>query len=83
MNYDFSEKEFTFFIELHQLLTQFAEGKNLDDCDAATSGSNMRQALSRLAATPYLKLAVEPVDGFNGLLTLTGAWEVLAGISPN
>jgi alkylation response protein AidB-like acyl-CoA dehydrogenase len=83
MNYDFSEKEFTFFIELHGLLTQFADGKNLDDCDLAGSENNTRQALSMLAETPYLKLALETVDGFNGLLTLTGAWEVLAGISPS
>jgi alkylation response protein AidB-like acyl-CoA dehydrogenase len=83
MNYDFNEKEFTFFIELHGLLNQFADGKNLDDCDLAGSENNTRQALSMLADTPYLKLALEPVDGFNGLLTLTGAWEVLASISPS
>jgi alkylation response protein AidB-like acyl-CoA dehydrogenase len=83
MNYDFNEKEFTFFIELHGLLTQFADGKKLDDCDLAGIEHNTRQALSLLAGTPYLKLSLEPVDGFNGLLTLTGAWEVLAGISPS
>jgi alkylation response protein AidB-like acyl-CoA dehydrogenase len=83
MNYDFSEKEFTFFIELHGLLTQFAEGKNLDDNDLSASESNIREVLTRLAETPYLKLALEPVDGFSGLLALTGAWEVIAGISPS
>lgn len=83
MNYDFSEKEFTLFIELHQLLTKFAEGKNLDDCDLAASEINCRQALALLSQTPYLKLGLESVDGFNGLMTLAGAWEVLAGISPS
>jgi alkylation response protein AidB-like acyl-CoA dehydrogenase len=83
MNYDFSEKEFSFFIELHQLLAKYAEGKKLDDCDLAGSENNLRQAMAMLAGTPYLKLAIEPVDGFNGLLTLTGAWEVLASISPS
>ncbi len=83
MNYDFSEKEFTFFIELHQLLTQFADGKKLDDCDLAASQDHVRQVLTLLAGTPYLKLGLDPVEGFNGLVTLTGAWEVLAHISPS
>jgi len=83
MDYDFSEKEFTFFIELHGIISKFADGKKLDDCGLEQSEKNLRQALARLGETPYLKLGLNPLEGFNGLLTLAGAWEVLASISPS
>ena len=83
MNYDFSEKEFNFFIEIHGLMSKYAERTNLDDGELDLIEKNCRQALDLLCKTPYLKLGIEPIDGFNGLLTLIGAMEVVASISPS
>jgi len=83
MNYDFSDKEFNLFVEIHTLISKFAKENNLETGDAGLSAQNIRQALALLSETPYLKLGIEKSDDFNGLLTLMGAMEVISAISPS
>ncbi len=83
MNYDFTEQEFTFFIKLHELVTPYADEKAAALNDPDQSRAYLDPVLSLLALTPYLKLGIEPVAGTNGLITLMGAMEVVAAISPS
>jgi len=83
MNYEFSDKEFNFFVEIHELINKFTDGKDLDNTDGNASEKNIRQALAILSQTPYLKLGHENLEDYNGLLTLMGAMEILAAASPS
>jgi len=88
MNYDFTDKEFTLFVDIHKLISEFAKDKHLEisnqkKSETEKSGKNTRQALALLSQTPYLKLGLEKDDNYNGLLTLMGSMEVIAGISPS
>lgn len=83
MNYEFSDKEFNLFVEIHTLISEFAKENNLENNDANLSDPMIRQALDILAKTPYLKLGVEQTEDFNGMLTLMGAMEVIAGACPS
>jgi alkylation response protein AidB-like acyl-CoA dehydrogenase len=83
MNYDFSDKEFNLFVEIHTIISEFAKTNNLENSDAGLTETNIRQALVLLSQTPYLKLGIEKAEDYNGLLTLMGAMEVIAGVSPS
>jgi alkylation response protein AidB-like acyl-CoA dehydrogenase len=83
MNYEFSDKEFNLFVEIHTLISEFVKENNLENNDAGLSDPVIRQALDILAKTPYLKLGVEQTEDFNGMLTLMGAMEVIAGACPS
>ncbi|MDA3895727.1 MAG: hypothetical protein PF482_06245 [Desulfobacteraceae bacterium] len=83
MNYDFSDKEFNLFVEIHTLISEFAKENKLESNDANLTNENIRQALAILSQTPYLKLGVEQTEDFNGMLTLMGAMEVIAGACPS
>lgn len=83
MNYDFTDQEFTFFAGLTEKISPLAADHRLDQRAAAASAEGLRQVLAALAQTPYLRLGSEPVEGLNGELTLMGAMEVLAAISPS
>ncbi|MFW5901983.1 MAG: acyl-CoA dehydrogenase family protein [Thermodesulfobacteriota bacterium] len=83
MNYDFTEQEVTFFAGLTEKISPLAAGRALDQSAAAASADGLREVLARLAQTPYLRLGIEPVEGLNGELSLMGAMEVLASISPS
>ena len=83
MNYDFTEQEVTFFAGLAEKISPLAAGRALDQSAAAASAEGLREVLTALAQTPYLRLGIEPVEGLNGELSLMGAMEVLASISPS
>jgi len=83
MNYDFTEQEFTFFAGLSEKISPLAADRRLDQRPAAANADGLRQVLAALAQTPYLRLSSEPVEGLNGQLTLMGAMEELAAISPS
>jgi alkylation response protein AidB-like acyl-CoA dehydrogenase len=83
MNYDFTEQEFTFFAGLTEKISPLAADRRLDQSAAAASADGLREVLAHLAQTPYLRLGIEPVEGLNGELSLMGAMEVLAAISPS
>jgi len=98
MNYDFSDKEFNLFVEIHTLMSEFAKEKDLESHDSEKSDpkksdteksdtekseKNTRQALTLLSQTPYLKLGLEKDDHYNGVLTLMGAMETIASASPS
>ncbi len=83
MNYDFSEKEFNLFIDIQEKVSRVAESVQLDRKDPKRSRENIKQVLEQLAQTPYLQLGLQPVEGYQGQLSLMGAAEVLAAVSPS
>lgn len=83
MNYDFSEQEFTLFADIHEKMTGLTEANDLDRSDATRNKENISQALALLSQTPYLQLGIQPVDGYHGQLSLMGAMEVVAAVSPS
>ncbi len=87
MNYDYAQKEFELFIELYQMIADFAAEHPMDthptSTDAAECQNNIQTAMRKLGQTPYLKLAVEEVRDFNGATTLMGAMEGVAAASPS
>lgn len=83
MNYDFSEKEFTLFVDINEKTAGLTEAGQLDQRDPARNKENIKRILGQLAQTPYLKLGLQPVDGFQGHLSLIGAAEVMAAVSPS
>ncbi len=82
MNYDYSEKEFTFFIDIYEMLKTFAADHPMDAAGDAAS-KNIGEAVAKLARTPYLKLALEETDGLSGMTSLMGAMETVAAVSPS
>ncbi len=80
MNYDFSEKELTFFIDIQNIMQKLSEEKNLE---AGDPEENIRAALDQLAKTPYINLSIKEEEEYNGLLTLMGAVEVVGAFSPS
>ncbi|MBW2220170.1 MAG: acyl-CoA dehydrogenase, partial [Deltaproteobacteria bacterium] len=80
MNYDFSEKELAFFIDIQNIMQKLSEEKNLE---AGGPEENIRAVIDRLAKTPYLNLAIQEEKEYNGLLTLMGAMEVVGAFSPS
>ncbi len=82
MNYEYSQKEFEFFIELYQMVSAYSASHPMDtggaDCE-----KNIQGGVEKLGQTPYLKLGVSDVENANGLVTLMGAMEVVAAVSPS
>ena len=83
MNYDFSEQEFTLFVDIQEKMAGLAESLPLDRRESAKTRENIDRVLQLLAETPYLKLGIQPVDGYQGQLSLMGAMEVVASVSPS
>ncbi len=83
MNYDFTEKEFSVFADIAEKIKPLAADRALDRKGTGKNVDNLRQLLRLLAKTPYLSLGILPVDQLNGQLTLMGAMEVVAGLSPS
>ena len=83
MNYDFTEAEHALFADIATQVNALGDPAALEQRDPSEKGWQIRRVIETLAQTPYLRLGLQPVDGFNGQLTLMGAMEVLAGISPS
>lgn len=83
MNYDFTEAESRLFADIAQRVNALGDPAGLERRDPSKSAGQIREILETLAKTPYLKLGLEREEGLNGHLTLMGAMEVLAGISPS
>ena len=83
MNYDFTEAEHTLFADIAKQVNALGAPAALEQRDPSEKGWQIRRVIETLAQTPYLRLGLQPVEGFNGQLTLMGAMEVLAGISPS
>ncbi|MBC2744169.1 MAG: acyl-CoA dehydrogenase family protein, partial [Desulfosarcina sp.] len=84
MNFDFSDKEKTYFSQVNEAMTAFAEERDLESADLSIIREHLTGALSALAPLGYLKIGFsdegEPVSG---TLALMAAMEQLAGISPS
>lgn len=83
MNYDFSEKEFNFFVQIQALMGDFTKQTDQGKNDPDLSEKNTRAALSLLSQTPYLKLGLKDLPDYSGLVTLMGAMEILSAASPS
>ena len=78
MDFDFSFAEQALFIDIQNRMKEYAEGKNLETQDI----SRVKDALTILGKTPYLKLGLDTPKGFGGT-SLMGAMETLATLSPS
>ncbi len=83
MNYDFSDQEFALFVQLQEVMQSYVEANDPEKGDVASIDRITRGALARLGETPYLNLGLASQSGLHGTLTLMGAMEVLAGLSPS
>lgn len=83
MNYDFTEAELTFFADVEKKIDALGGVEQLETRDPSGGTQHISRVMETLAKTPYLKLGIEPVEGLNGNLSLMGAMEVFAGISPS
>ncbi len=80
MNYDFSEKEHSFFIDIQNIMQKLAGEKDLEGGDTK---ENVSLALNQLAGTPYLRLCLAEDKEYNGMLTMMNAMEVVGAFSPS
>lgn len=80
MNYDFTDKEFSFFVEIQNIMQTLAGDRDLEGGDTQ---ENVRLALERLADTPYLRLSLAEEKDYNNLLSLIGAAEIVGAFSPS
>ncbi len=78
MNFDFSSAEQALFKNIKDRIKGYAEGKNLETQDI----SQVKDALTILGETPYLKLGLNTPNEFGGI-SLVGAMETLAALSPS
>ncbi|MFZ5573502.1 MAG: acyl-CoA dehydrogenase family protein [Thermodesulfobacteriota bacterium] len=83
MNYDFNNQELQLFVQLQEMMQAYTAAADPEKGDVAAVERTVRGALARLGETPYLNLGLLPQAGYNGMLTLMGAMEVLAGLSPS
>lgn len=81
MNYDYTEKEFSFFIRIYQMLKSFAAEHPMDTAGPAAR-ENIRAALAKMGETPYLTLGIGSTDGL-GSTSLMTAMESVAAVSPS
>jgi alkylation response protein AidB-like acyl-CoA dehydrogenase len=77
MNFDYSPKEKAFLEEIGAIVSQYA----------SQAGSRVEKPLAlilkKLAATPYLRLGIEPVDGMEGPQSLMAAAQKFAAAYPS
>lgn len=83
MNYDFTETESTFFSELSEKVHSLGDTAPFERRDPSCNAYHISRMLETLANTPYLRLGLQPFEELSGHLSLMGAMEVLAGISPS
>lgn len=81
MNFDFTQKELDFFKEINDILLGLAGERTLEEKETFSAESLIREALSRLAQTLYLKLGIVQGKDIHGLCALMGAMEVLSSHS--
>ena len=81
MNYDFSEKEQTFFTVVEECVTGFAEKAGPQYRDREAAANDLRQALQQLASSGYTQMGCSAGD--NGTQTLVAAMETVAAAAPS
>jgi alkylation response protein AidB-like acyl-CoA dehydrogenase len=84
MNFDYTPKEKAFFKSLQELMKSIYNGSAPGKNSGGEMENHLRTGLKELGKISYLALGIEPPDpDFGGLSTLTGAMEVVSGISPS
>ena len=84
MNFDFTEKEKTFFEHLEREMADFGADDNPNRGQMEAAHGCTAEGLACLFKTGYLNLGLEKgSSGFGGSLTHMRAREILAGISPS
>ncbi len=82
MNFDFSEEERKFHLELDSTLAGFIAQENLGEGDSGISGEIVRKCLRMLSENGYLSLGLENPDAVQGgTLNLMACMEILAAVS--
>jgi alkylation response protein AidB-like acyl-CoA dehydrogenase len=83
MNFDFNEKEQTFFNEIKELMQGLEKESNIEKNDLAQLKKNIFNALDNLKKTPYLKLCIDESTEVKGIIVLLKAMEIVASVSPS
>ncbi len=82
MNFDFSEEEQKYHLELESTLAGFIAEENLGEGDSGITGEIVEKCLHILAGNGYLKLELEKSDTApGGSLNLMACMEILASAS--
>ena len=82
MNFDFSEEERKYHLELESTLAGFIAEENLGEGDSGITGEIVEKCLHVLAGNGYLNLGLEKSDtALGGSLNLMACMEILASAS--
>jgi len=81
MNFDFAQREQKLFKELNDIMLEMAGEKNLEEKDPDNAEKSLRESLSRLAETSYLKLGIVLDENIPGLCGMMGAMEIVSSFS--
>ncbi|MFO7665059.1 MAG: acyl-CoA dehydrogenase family protein [Desulfobacterales bacterium] len=81
MNFDFTQQDQKLVKEINDIMTELAGERTLEEKDLFSSESLVREALSRLAKTSYLKLGIVQNEEILGLCAMMGAMEIVSSFS--
>ena len=84
MNFEFGARETDLFEKVQTAMRALEQERNLEKADQPENETNVRAALVRLSGLGYLHLGVGfDSDGSKGTLSLMGAMEAVALVSPS
>ncbi len=81
MNFDFTQQEQKLLKEIHDIMPEFTGERGLEDKDHIEAEKSLRESLSRLAETSYLKLGIVKDENILGLCVMMGAMEIVSSFS--
>ncbi len=81
MNFDFAPHEQKLFKEINEIMAGLSGKSDLENKDKVEAEKSLRESLSLLAETSYLKLGIIQDNDIPGLCALMGAMEVVSSFS--
>lgn len=81
MNFDFTPQEQKLFKDINEIMAGLAGKRDLENKDKAEAEKSLRESLSLLSETSYLKLGIIQDKDIPGLCALMGAMEIVSSFS--
>ena len=81
MNFDFTQQEQKSLKEIHDIMPELAGDRGPEDKNHVEAEKSLRESLSRLAETSYLKLGIVKDENIPGLCAMMGAMEIVSSFS--
>lgn len=81
MNFDFTQQEQKLFKEIKDIMPELAGDRGPEDKNHVEAEKSLRESLSRLAETSYLKLGIVKDEEIPGLCAMMGAMEIVSSFS--